>query len=158
MGGPMRTPTIILQRRGSWRGEARMKDGEVKYEPYGKTPPPPEWLETYARAEWMRITPILMGQGILTPADRAMLAAYCLSYGEMIEADKVVHDTGYLVETECGGTKINPAVGARSDAARRVAQFAAHFGFSPSTRSAVKTPNNADEDTGDSALSFVKTA
>ena len=40
-------------------------------------PEPPGWLDDEARAEWFRMVKMLGDMRLLSPADHAMLEAYC---------------------------------------------------------------------------------
>ena len=50
-----------------------------------KLPVMPKWLPARAKTEWKRITKVLAKSGLLTEADQAVLAQYCLLYGELAE-------------------------------------------------------------------------
>ena len=74
-----RKPTKIKEISGTLR-KSRQKN-EPK--PVVCLPTPPEWLAGEALSEWERVTAELEPLGYLTRADRGVLVAYCLLWGEL---------------------------------------------------------------------------
>ena len=72
MPGSPRTPTRILELRGSRRAAVRRKRGEPTPEP--GEPPMPAWVadDAEARDEWRRVAPHLVARGLLAPCDMAV--------------------------------------------------------------------------------------
>ena len=68
--GPPPTPTNVLKRRGSWRGNRN--PGEPRPEP-GR-PRCPSWLGDYAKAAWRHLVPMLDRMAVLTKVDCNALA------------------------------------------------------------------------------------
>src|SRR5688572_22544012 len=102
--GPQPVPTPILAARGSWR--AKLRDGEPRFS--DTTPNCPASLKGEARAEWRRQVKQLRGAGLLSQADRAMLAAFCEAWGEFIYALRRLDEDGYTYETSKGYVGRNP--------------------------------------------------
>jgi phage terminase small subunit len=50
------------------------------------TTEPPEWLTDVARAHWSRLAPLLSDAGVLKESDRDLLATYCTTFTEYVEA------------------------------------------------------------------------
>ena len=130
MRGPAPTPTKILDARGSWR--AKTRSGEPKAA-LGK-PTCPKSLGKEAKAEWRRVVKHLEAMGLLAQTDRAMLTAYCEAWGEFVETLEAIKKAPSFVEAiEWGLLK------AKNDAAKRILQFAQHFGLSPAARARLGT-------------------
>lgn len=153
--GPPPTPTNILKARGSWRAEKREADGEVQFE-QGR-PTCPAWLSKEAKAEWSRQVTQLEAAGILTLADRAVLAAYCEAWGEFATIARAIDERVDLA-TKNGGAGVIWAtliaeglVNAKNRAAERLLRLAGQFGFSPAARARVKggaKPDGEEEGQG----------
>ena len=65
----------------------RPLNGQEAVEP-AELPDCPEHLDKDAQAEWQRISPILSEMNLLSSADRAALAAYCVCYGRWVSAER----------------------------------------------------------------------
>ena len=105
--------------------------------PLVEAPDMPDFLNAEARKEWLRITPILLEQGILTKLDRAALAAYCQSYGHWVNAE--------LEITARGNTGLYDEAGKMTGLLRHsqiaygdMRKFAQEFGITPVARSRVQ--------------------
>jgi P27 family predicted phage terminase small subunit len=83
MPGPARTPTAILQARGSWRAADR-----AKTEPQDdvQAPAAPKWLSKEAKAHWKFIVPILLSRRTLSVADLGHLVGMCEWWAEYVRA------------------------------------------------------------------------
>jgi len=137
--GPKKTPTKVLQLRGSWRGKKRPTERTGEY----KRPAMPQYLIGDARKEWKRIIPILENMGILAECDRTMLALYCKCYAEWREADELVKSL--LIKTTKGNIIQHPALSIRTAAWERLRKICAEFGLSPSARTGLAvTPKSRD--------------
>ena len=67
--GSAKTPTAILERRGSWRGKVRKN--EPKFSAGGMEPPAD--LTPDERAAWAEVVKLLTPLGVVTVADRMQL-------------------------------------------------------------------------------------
>lgn len=80
----------------------------------------PDWLSTtFARKEWDRLQPMLVGAGVLAPADLGPLGVLCEIYGQIVDA----------------GTRRNPIT------ASLVSQYrglCSEFGITPVSRQRVR--------------------
>ena len=73
--GPAKTPTAVLDQRGSWRGKIR------KGEPTAHgAPVMPDDLDENERAVWQRVVPRLVAMGVAGEVDSDMIARYCTTY------------------------------------------------------------------------------
>lgn len=80
--GRHKTPTKILELRGSWRAKQRMN------EPHGikGIPEPPEFLSDEEKTIWNYVTKILDDIGIIENVDRNMIARYAVTYNRWLKA------------------------------------------------------------------------
>jgi P27 family predicted phage terminase small subunit len=133
--GPNRTPTAVLEARGSWRGSKR-KDKGANCKALG-TAQRPQWIKGAAKDEWERLSPKLRDLGILTPLDRAMFSVYCELWKEFLEAKKIIDKDGPILTTDRGHQVKHPAVRMMHDAADRLLKIAREFGLTPSSRASM---------------------
>ena len=147
--GPKKTPTKTLRLRGSWLADTRGNEPEPKAE----QPDMPKWLKTEAKREWKRIVPLLLAQGLLTKLDRTVLAIYCQTYAEYLEAEKLLQRKKVLIKTANGNLVQNPAIAVRNRARDMLLKAAAEIGMTPSGRSSISLPQEPSE-TDKSAKKF----
>jgi P27 family predicted phage terminase small subunit len=143
---PRPTPTYLKLLRGN-PGKRALNKREPQPDLPNKPPPPLEFLDGYALAEWKRVSVGLWRLGALTSLDVQVLAAYCDAYARwrtaretiaaMAERDQVMH--GLIVKTQSGGGAANPLVWIAAAAARDMNRFASEFGMSPASRSTIAT-------------------
>lgn len=150
--GPAPTPTATLEARGSWRAKAR--PGEPR--PPVVRPTCPQWLSTEAKAEWRRKVKLLEQMGALAEIDGSMLAAFCESWAEYVEACKLIQKSGTIIKTTGGNLIQNPAVPIRNRAWARAVAIGKEFGFSPSARARlnVQPPQKPEEQSDGKARFF----
>lgn len=132
------------------RGDGRDSGGRVVKQGPGfkRVPPsPPSWLEGDALAVWERITPELIRLDILKDGDAEVLATYCETWVDFVEATATLKREGYYIDARQGTLK-HPAVGIKHQAARELRAIAAHFGLTPSTEQALAR-GGSDDDEGD---------
>jgi P27 family predicted phage terminase small subunit len=136
-------------------------------------PPPgkttcPNSLKGAARSEWKRIYPILEGMSLVTQADRAALAAYCIAWGTVVDTQRQLNklqekallegkdiSSAYLMKTATGAM-VSPLISIRARAMEQVNQFAAKFGLTPSDRGKIEMPEQTKEDELDEFLNTGK--
>jgi len=107
-------------------------------------PAAPEWLCDEAKAEYDRITDILLASGDgLALVDMSVLAGYAQAYADVKRLTLVVRLQGDTVMSDKGSTYINPTVNVLSMAHARLMKYAGKLGFSPSDRSHITVPSNA---------------
>lgn len=143
--GPKSKPTKILQIRGSWRGN--IKKDEIT--PSNKPPTMPSWLSKEAKIEWRRIIRVLKSQGTLSEINRTIIAAYCESWADYLEAREYCRNmkkdgkSSILCKTTKGNIIQNPAIGVRNTALKMMLKIAAELGISSIAKSRIeesKTP------------------
>lgn len=153
--GPPPKPTHLKLLEGTFR-----KDRAAKREPKApktsKRPSPPAYLGRNAKAEWRRIIPILDEMGILSTADRSIIAAYCQAWHRLQQYEKDIDDNGSSFTTEKGYECQRPAVAMAQKQAQLLRQFAGELGLSPSSRSRVEVPEKPPEKDKTEELLFGK--
>jgi len=122
-----------------------------------RAPTCPAWLGAEAKAEWKRQVKQLLAMNVLAEADRALLAAYCESWGEFVETARAIEamvqanlKAGYREAIAAG------LVNAKNKAADRLNKLAQQFGLSPASRTRVRT-TGADKRGDDGKGRFFKT-
>ena len=95
---------------------------------------PPEWMEGEALKKWLQICPELCKKKILAVTDIQNLEVYCSAYGDWHAAREEVENRGVLIGTVTGDLKKNPAVTAKTEAARVMSSYGAMLGLDPSSR------------------------
>ena len=91
---------------------------------------PPELSEA-AREEWHRLATQLAPLRLLTPLDRAALAAYCTAYALWAEAIKSIHEIGPVVKSPSGYPIQSPYLAIANRQAEIMMRIASEFGFTP---------------------------
>jgi len=132
-------PTALRLLQGK-RGHRPLPPHEPK--PALAIPPCPDHLSPAARAEWDYITAELAGLGILSRADKAVLAGYCASYASWQECERFIAEHGAVItlRDDKGTVKwIQEAPQARLALKHleKIRQFAAELGLSPSARTRI---------------------
>lgn len=145
--GPKPTPLRLALVRG--RPEHKMPKREKVIDAPLGAPPAPEHLSEEARIEWDRIVTVLMGLKLMSPIDRAPLAAYCEAYGRWVQAERALRKMaekdaltrGLVIKTTGGNLIQNPLVGTANKAMADMVRYAAEFGMTPSARARLQTPD-----------------
>ena len=123
------------------RGNPSKKKNLGAHEPKPSTPTtlePPEWLRDEAKRVWFQLAAEFSAQGILTTSDVPALANFCVSYADLIIAEKHLQAEGDVVtQTTAYGTiqKENPWVYVKARAQQQCDKWAAQFGVGASYRS-----------------------
>lgn len=154
MPGPKKTPTKILQARGSWRGDTRGGEPEP---PAGESEVP-EWVLGDARQHWGRIVPMLEGMGIMSPLFSPGLGLLVNSLGRYIEYENVVSKTGPVTTTDKGNEIVNPYWAARNKAWDQVLKALREFGLTPASITSIRTDAADRGDDDDSMETVLKLA
>jgi P27 family predicted phage terminase small subunit len=134
---------------GSFRADRHAKGG-LQFP--AATGTAPRWLSKAAKAEWRRVAPLLLEQGMLTEPDTAILGAYCSAFAGYLEAKALVERDGQVVivesSTRTGKTVKpirNPAVTLMLDFQRAMLAAAAKLGFSPYDRERIEGSETPDD-------------
>jgi P27 family predicted phage terminase small subunit len=108
---------------------------------------PPAWFSKDARAEWLRVMPILAARNTITEADLPTLENYCTAIGTVREAQREINKHGLIIES-AKGAKRNPAFGIQNAAMTTARLCASELGLTPVSRSrpSIRNDNNNDDD------------
>ena len=116
--GPKKTPTAILEKRGSWLAKTRNNEPIA----IAEYPPCPDWIKGEALEIWERVTPQLVNMGVMTKLDGFAFSRYC------------VYSVLWL--KELGNPKRNEASLERY--ANQLARLENAFGLTPSARTGIE--------------------
>lgn len=152
MAGRKPTPTETRRLTGSHperinRREARFRsvDSVKPLKVVEKSP--------YALEEWNRVLPELVENGLLTKANLAIFGAYCVSYGQWLEAEDDIAERGRYIEEpvfnragdETGHReKPNPSIAQSVQFMMAMLRNAVEFGMTPASATRVQTPPDAE--------------
>ena len=118
----------------------------------------PAWFGKIAKAEWNRITPELQRLKLLTIIDLKGLEAYCLTYQEYVESERVLAKEGRVYETVAKNGeqafRARPEVMISQKARQLLKGFLAEFGMTPSSRSGVSIVDNSGKNDAVEKLLF----
>lgn len=104
---------------------------------------PPKFLGEYGEDEWYRVGPLLIEARLLTEADLAAFATYCMTLNVLIESKKAIDRDGMTIEGKYGKVR-NPALASFASATSALTSLAAQFGMTPSSRARIKLPAKDD--------------
>jgi P27 family predicted phage terminase small subunit len=127
-------PTAIRRLEGN-RGKRAWNHDEP--EPPDGIPRCPNHLAPVARTEWRRVARALHAMGVLTPIDRAALAAYCQSYAKWVEAEQKLKETPPLVKTPSGYVQQSPWLLIANKQLELMGRYMTELGMTPASRSRV---------------------
>lgn len=101
----------------------------------------PAHLSDAARREWRRLAPVLHGAGILTVADRAVLAAYCQAYARWVEAEEHLAKTPALLKTPSGYVQQSPWLSIANKQMEIMGRYMTELGLTPVARTRLDLPD-----------------
>lgn len=142
-GGRPPKPTELKKLQGN-PGKRALNRAEPQFSAGGLTCP--RWLDTEARKEWRRAAKLLLAQRVATAADRAALAAYCVSYARWQQAERELTEGGLSQEIPVCNKKgdvvgmkqiARPEVAIAQQYQRLMMAAASKLGMDPSSRSKV---------------------
>lgn len=134
MRGRKPKPTRLKLIEGN-PGRWPLNAGEPRPDP--KPPTCPAHLSPSAKAEWKRLIRDLFALGVITPFDRAALAAYCVSYGRWVEAERKLRETPILIKIPSGYIQQSPWLTIANKALELMHRYMAEIGLSPVSRARV---------------------
>lgn len=150
-------PTAVKELRGN---PGKRKLNEAEPVPAAGEPEMPKGLSEGAAAEWNRILPGLMAMRIITPVDRATLAAYCYAYDIWMQANDEIREFGVMIKFPIMGRKgtpeenevisylpkKNPALAIASDALKTMNSYGSLLGVNPVSRANLHVEKPKEED------------
>ena len=129
--GPARTPTVILDQRGSRL--VKKRQGEPQFDERAVRP---KYLSKLEVEVWNRVAPKLAKQKVLTGADVATLGRYCQLFISYLKAQAFITANGISYEGP-SGRKEWPEARARIQLAQELLRIEREFGLTPASRSNV---------------------
>lgn len=137
--GPPARPVETLKLIGS--SEQYRRQGEVSI--VDGCPVMPEWLPVEAGPHWDHWVDTLSNQGVNSASWYVGLAAYCAAIVEWEELEQAcieARKNGQITYcTEKGAIIANPIFAMRDKAAARVHTFGREFGYTPASKTAIRT-------------------
>lgn len=110
------------------------KPGTLAATPLAALPRCPSHLNDVARKEWRRLATPLHEAGILTLADRAALAAYCVAYARWVEAEEKLAETPTLLKTPSGYVQQSPWLTVANKQMELMGRYMSELGLTPVAR------------------------
>ena len=139
--GPPKTPTKLLQMRGSWL--AKTREGEPQ--PEQGAPEKPEDLTPNASAAWDHLVPRLEASGVMTRIDGRAFARYCELWALWEDLKAFIHKSGHAHpirnrKGEVTGVKAYPQVRLALQTSEHLLRLEQQFGLTPSARASLSVP------------------
>ena len=126
---------------------------------------PVEGLDDIAKAEWHRITEEMIGNGLITALDSAVLAGYCVNYSRWKRAEAAIAHEGEVIYVTtydthrnpvCEKPMRNPQLQISESAQRLMSRFADQLGLSPAGRSRLGVEHKTKEQPKPSAWDIMQ--
>lgn len=136
--GPPKSPTKVLQMRGSWRGDDRGEEPQ----PARLAAPAPDWLRPLAKEVWKILYDQLTNLGVIGDVDENTLARYCQTYAKWREAEDYIVEHGSTTYG-AGGEKAHPMATLAVKYSEQLTRLEAQFGMTPSSRANLAKPKDA---------------
>lgn len=134
MRGRKPTPTSIKKLTGN-PGRRPFNPDEPR--PVRGAPTCPAHLSPTAKSEWKRLASQLVALGMLSALDRAVLAAYCQTYGRWVEAERKLAETPALIKLQTGYVQQNPWLAVSNKQLELMHRLMTEMGLTPVSRSRV---------------------
>ncbi len=156
--GPKPTPTVLKLIQGNpGKRPLNLSDG---VNPPIQIPAAPKWLSVHAAKEWKRIGFELAQLGLIAEIDKASLATYCQTWGDLCELEMafaaqkrmVVEKMGkndtalmaaYFQKTPTGFLRESAVHKKIVEMRSELDRYVRNFGLNPAARSRVSASNNA---------------
>jgi P27 family predicted phage terminase small subunit len=151
MRGRKPTPTHVKAITGNAGKRALNADEPV---PSLMIPDCPSELGPVAKAEWERLAEDLVKLRLLTPLDRAALAAYCGAYELWATATTAIQTYGFMVKSPQGYPMQSPYIAIANRQAEIMLRVASEFGFTPASRARIAAPVQRERDLFDRRENF----
>lgn len=144
--GPAPRPMELVKLEGN-PGHRKINHETPKFKPV--IPPCPAFLDSVGRKEWRRLTPELERLGLITSADLAAFASYCVAWSRLVASEKVLKREGMTFETPNGYVMPRPEISVSNSAMKLIKDFACQFGLTPSSRGRIQIPDSGNGDDED---------
>lgn len=137
MRGRKPIPTAMKLLHGN-PGRRPLPANEPAPAPVVEDIPPPDWLDDEAKAEWLRVAPMLARNGLLTEMDVDALTAYCSAWVRWKKANAEIRRFGMIVKSPNGYPIQSPYLPIANKALLQMRSLMADFGMTPSARTRVQ--------------------
>lgn len=139
-GGHNRLPTSVKKARGTLKKSREVKSSvTIGDGPLALTPP--KQLTSGAKAEWLRVVPMLDQAKLVTEADRTSLAMYCAAVDRAWRAEKQIDRDGMTYENDAtGAIHAHPLLSVAKEARAQALRYGCEFGLTPASRSKMPAP------------------
>ena len=131
--GRKRKPTALKLLTGNPGGRP-LPEREPKFA--AGLPPCPAHLPARGKTEWHRVGKMLAAQGVMTHADRAVLASYCQAWGMWVDASEKLEKFGSMLNVD-GVLTPSPYLRLVEREREALVKFAAELGLTPVSRSRI---------------------
>lgn len=134
--GPAPKPTALKQLAGN-PGKRPLNGSEPQYP--AELPTAPRHLSADAQREWRRVGKLLVGAGVMTAVDRAVLALYCQAYGRWAEAERAIAkaENGLIDLTPNGLAVQSVWLQIANKSMEQVRRYGAELGLTPAARTRI---------------------
>ncbi len=145
--GPKKTPTAILQRRGSRQVESRTGEPD----PPRERPDTPDWLDADGQNCWDALVPLLEQMGVLRRIDGKALARYCSMWVRWRKCQEFLTKNGetYMLKDADGKPRCVmqwPQVSIAHKLATLLLRIEQEFGMTPASRPNLHVESSLDDD------------
>lgn len=106
----------------------------------------PTWMPLPGIEEWNRVVPMLSRMNVLSPADLAVLASYCLSWAELVIAVECVQKEGRTIVAANGAMARHPQCVTITQSVQQIKALASELGLTPSARTRLGATNEKPKD------------
>lgn len=134
--GPPKTPTKILEKRGSRKLYER--DTDLEPEAIEEDFACETWVDLEARRMWDELYPKLKQMQILSITDKNILLAYCQTWALWKQSALTIQQQGYKYSCQNGTIRPRPEVKIMKESLDQILRMGAKLGLSPSDRANVQ--------------------
>ena len=138
-------PTALKALAG-FPGKRAVNHAEPKFPAPAEVPPPPNFLNKRAKAEWTRVAGELLAAGILTTIDTAALASYCSWWALFAQASEELENSGLVQTADSGYESPSAWVSLKKQASEQMHKFMTEFGLTPASRGRIKVMPPEEKD------------
>jgi len=114
--------------------------------PEPSTGEPPAFLEPEARAEWVRLAPVLIAHGWLSILDEPLLATYVSALAELRRVEGLLREQGNTYSDSKGDLRRRPESITASQLRTSIRGLGNELGLSPAGRSRLRSSPPEEED------------
>lgn len=155
-GGHNRLPTAVKRARGTLKKSREVTEAVSIGDPGQVNTAPPSSLTKGAKAEWLRVVPLLDEAKLITEADRTALAMYCTAVDRAAKAEKQVEKDGMtFTNAQTGAMHAHPLLAVAKEARAQALRYGCEFGLTPASRGKIGAPKAPDKPNADPLGEFL---